>query len=79
MNTGKVTGDFCALDATEIIQKCWLTEPTCKCEEHASRFEEVFSSFAFTGARAHQTNGTQDHKGQAEDGDGCSRDVVLWR
>lgn len=54
------------------------TKPTCKCKEHASRFEEVVSSFAFPSTWSQQTQRAKDHEGQAEDGDGCSGDVVLW-
>lgn len=58
---------------------CWLTKPTCKCKEHARRFEEVFSSFSFSGTRSQQTERPQEHEGQTEDGDGRGGDVVLCR
>lgn len=73
--TPVVAGDSQALKG----KFCRLTEPTCKCKEHASRFEEVVSSFAFTSTRSQQTQRPQYHEGQTEDGDGCSRDVVLWK
>lgn len=68
---------FRSVNAVETLTFCWLTAPTCKCKKHASGFEEVVSSFPFTGARSNQTQRPQDHEGQAEDGDGCSWDIVL--
>lgn len=58
---------------------CRLTEPTCKCVEHSCRFEKVVSSFAFPSAWSQQTQTSKDHKGQTENGDGCSGNVVLWK
>lgn len=54
-------------------------ELTCKCEKHAGRFQEVVSPFAFAGVGAEQAEGAQEGEDQAEDGDGCCRDVVFWR
>lgn len=51
-------------------QRVTNPELTCESEEHAGRFEQVLSAFAFTGEGQQQTERTQDGEEQAEDGDG---------
>lgn len=76
-----------AMTLTRLISSCAVTQRqslicdshhlprlTCKGEEHPGRPEQVVPPLP---ERENDTEGAQDHEEQAEDGDGCRRDIVL--